>query len=38
MLTACKKNGELKFLKIETNCYNQNGDCVTEGEATVIVM
>ncbi len=33
-----KKNGELKFLKIETNCYNQAGECVTEGEATVIVM
>ncbi|MEX2680397.1 MAG: MaoC family dehydratase [Candidatus Sigynarchaeota archaeon] len=33
-----KKNGELKFLRIQTDCFNQAGDKVTEGEATVIVM
>ena len=33
-----KKDGKLKFLTIETNCYNQKGDLVTEGEATIILM
>ncbi|MBD3188710.1 enoyl-CoA hydratase [Candidatus Bathyarchaeota archaeon] len=33
-----KKDGKLKFLKIETNCYNQDGALVTEGEALIIVM
>ncbi|MHA1847518.1 MAG: MaoC family dehydratase [Promethearchaeota archaeon] len=33
-----KKEGKLKFLKIETNCYNQNDELVTEGEALVIIM
>jgi len=33
-----KKEGELKFLKIETNVYNQNDAIVTSGEAIVLVM
>lgn len=33
-----KKNGDLKFLRIQTDCFNQAGEKVTEGEATVIVM
>jgi len=33
-----KKGGELKFLKIATQVFNQNEDLVTDGEATVIVM
>ncbi len=33
-----KKNGELKFLRIQTDVFNQVDEKVTEGEATVIVM
>ena len=33
-----KKNTELKFLKLQTDVYNQDDVKVTEGEATVIVM
>jgi 3-hydroxybutyryl-CoA dehydratase len=33
-----KKNGELKFLRIQTDCFNQADEKVTEGEATIIVM
>nr|MDO8112243.1 MaoC family dehydratase [Candidatus Sigynarchaeota archaeon] len=33
-----KKNGELKFLRIQTDVFNQADEKVTEGEATVIVM
>ncbi|MHA1369905.1 MAG: MaoC family dehydratase [Promethearchaeota archaeon] len=33
-----KKEGKLKFLKIETKVYNQDDAVVTEGEALVIVM
>lgn len=33
-----KKDGKLKFLKIETNVYNQNDAIVTSGEAVVLVM
>ncbi|HME56064.1 MAG TPA: MaoC family dehydratase [Candidatus Lokiarchaeia archaeon] len=33
-----KKDGELKFLKLQTDVYNQDDVKVTEGEATVIVM
>jgi 3-hydroxybutyryl-CoA dehydratase len=33
-----KKDGQLKFLKLQTDVYNQDDVKVTEGEATVIVM
>ncbi|MHA1683550.1 MAG: MaoC family dehydratase, partial [Promethearchaeota archaeon] len=33
-----KKDGALKFLKMETNCYNQDGTLVTAGEALIVVM
>jgi len=33
-----KKNGELKFVKIKTEVFNQDGVIVTDGEATLIVM
>lgn len=33
-----KKDGALKFLRIETTVTNQDGVAVTEGEATIIVM
>jgi 3-hydroxybutyryl-CoA dehydratase len=33
-----KKGGELKFLKITTQVFNQDEKLVTDGEATVIVM
>lgn len=33
-----KKDDQLKFLRIETNCYNQFKKLVTEGEALVIIM
>ena len=33
-----KKDGQLKFLRIETNCYNQYNKLVTEGEALVVIM
>ncbi len=33
-----KKGGQLKFLKISTQVFNQGGDLVTDGEATIIVM
>lgn len=33
-----KKDGELKFLRLQTDVYNQDDVKVTEGEATVIVM
>jgi len=33
-----KKDGQLKFLKLQTDVFNQDDVKVTEGEATVIVM
>jgi len=33
-----KKEGKLKFLKVETNVYNQDDALVTEGEALILVM
>ncbi len=33
-----KKEGKLKFLKIETKVYNQNDEVVTDGEAEIIFM
>ncbi|MFX0102571.1 MAG: MaoC family dehydratase [Candidatus Hodarchaeota archaeon] len=33
-----KKDGQLQFLRIETNCYNQFNKLVTEGEALVVIM
>lgn len=33
-----KKNGELKFLVLESQVFNQNNQIVTDGEATMIVM
>ncbi|MCK4239503.1 MAG: MaoC family dehydratase [Candidatus Lokiarchaeota archaeon] len=33
-----KKEGKLKFLKVETNVYNQDDALVTEGEALILIM
>ena len=33
-----KKEGKLKFLKAETNVYNQDDVLVTEGEALILIM
>ncbi len=33
-----KKEGKLKFLKVETNVYNQDDAKVTEGEALILIM
>lgn len=33
-----KKEGKLKFLKVETNVYNQDDVLVTEGEALILIM
>ncbi|MHA1196488.1 MAG: MaoC family dehydratase [Promethearchaeota archaeon] len=33
-----KKDGKLKFIKVDTKVYNQNDEIVTDGEAEVIVM
>jgi 3-hydroxybutyryl-CoA dehydratase len=33
-----KKEGKLKFLRIQTNVYNQDDVLVTEGEALVIIL
>ena len=32
-----KKDGKLKFLKIQTNVYKQDDELVTEGYALVII-
>ncbi len=33
-----KKEGKLKFLKVETNVYNQDDVLVTDGEALILIM
>jgi len=33
-----KRDGELKFLRLKTDVYNQEGVVVTEGEAVVLLM
>ncbi|MHA1292632.1 MAG: MaoC family dehydratase [Promethearchaeota archaeon] len=33
-----KKEGKLKFIKVETKVYNQKNEIVTDGEAVVLIM